>query len=287
MVYAYVAAFGTALFYGISAVLEDRAAKQTPVTGASGKRAAFRATVQPLYLIGMGLSVIAWALSLYALRSLPLFAVQAIAASSIGVVAVIVWVTTGHRHTRHEIILLGMLGLGLISLAISAAPSDPEPVTWRFGLGMWLLVALVAVAAVFATRVHGSRGAALLGLTSGLSDAGMAMCARAIHVQSFGELLTDPTALALLPFTVMGVVAFAAALQRGSAATALACQQSVATVVPSAIGLLVLGDQARSGFGPVTIVGFVVTVGTVIALTLAGTRAPAPLPVESAHGTRR
>ena len=44
----------------------------------------------------------------------------------------IVWVTTGHRHTRHEIILLGMLGLGLISLAISAAPSDPEPVTWRF-----------------------------------------------------------------------------------------------------------------------------------------------------------
>jgi len=87
----------------------------------------------------------------------------------------------------------------------------------------------------------------------------------------------------------MGIVAFAAALQRGSAATALACQQSVATVVPPAIGLLVLGDQARAGFGPVTAVGFVITVGSVIALTLAGTHAtsPWPQPVESAHGTRR
>jgi hypothetical protein len=264
---AYLAAFATALFYGVSAVLEDRSAKLTPVTGKSGKRAALRATLRPMYLVGMVLSVVAWAFSLIALRRLPLFAVQAIAASSIGVVVLLTWAATRHRPTRRQGLLLVALACGLVALAVSAAPSKPKPVGWGFKVAVWVGLVLVVYAAVRATRVAGARGSAVLGAVSGLADGGMALCARAIHHHSFGGLATDPLAIALIPFTVIGVVAFAASLQRGSASIALACQQATLTVVPSAIGLAILGDRARHGFAPLTVAGFVITVAAVLLLT--------------------
>lgn len=265
---AYFAAFATALCYGVSAVLEDRAAKLTPITGKSGKRAAFQATVSVGYMVGMALSVVAWALSLIALHSLPLFAVQAIAGSSIGVVVLITWALTHRKPPRREVILLCVLAVALTALAASASPSDPKPVSWVFKLFIWLGVVGVGCAAVAATRVSGARGSALLGAVSGLSDGGMALCARALHHNTVGGLVTDPLAIALIPFTVIGIVAFAASLQRGAVSIALACQQATLTVIPSVIGLLVLGDRARHGFVAVTYAGFAVTVFAVLALTV-------------------
>jgi hypothetical protein len=105
----------------------------------------------------------------------------------------------------------------------------------------------------------------------------MALCARALHPQSFVGLLTDPLALALVPFTVIGIVSFAASLQRGAVAVALACQQGVVAVVPSVIGLLVLGDTARHGFAVLTYAGFGVNVFVVLALTFATSATIPPL----------
>jgi hypothetical protein len=265
---AYFAAFATALCYGISAVLEDRAAKLTPITGKSGKRAAFQATVSIGYIVGMALSVVAWAFSLIALHRLPLFAVQAMAGSSIGVVVLITWGITHRKPPRREVILLCVLAVALTALAASAAPSDPKPVSWVFKLFIWIGVIGVGCAAVASTRVSGARGSALLGAVSGLSDGGMALCARALHHNTVVGFVTDPLAIALIPFTLIGIVAFAASLQRGAVATALACQQAALTVIPSVIGLLVLGDRARHGFAAVTYAGFAITVFAVLALTV-------------------
>ena len=168
---AYVAAFATALFYGVSAVLEDRAAKRTPVTGKSAKRAAVRATVSLEYIIGMAFSVVAWALSLIALHRLPLVAVQAIASSSIGVVVLITWALTRHKPSRREAVLLCVLAFALTAVAASAAPGDPKPVSWVFKLIIWIGVLAVACAAVGATRVPGARGSARDG-TTGSPNAG-------------------------------------------------------------------------------------------------------------------
>ena len=253
---AYFAAFATALCYGISAVLEDRAAKLAPVTGKSGKRAAVRVTLSIGYMVGMALSVVAWAFSLIALHRLPLFAVQAISGGSIGVVVLITWAVTHRKPSRRDVILLFVLAVALIAVAASASPSDPKPVSWVFTLCIWLGVIAVACAAVGATNVSGARGSALLGAVSGLSDGGMALCARALHHDTVTGFITDPLAIALIPFTIIGIVAFAASLQRGAVAIALACQQAAITVIPSVIGLIVLGDKARHGFAVVTYAGF-------------------------------
>jgi hypothetical protein len=280
MWFAYLAAFASAIFYGISAVVEGRSARATPIDGRSGKRAAVRATLRPLYLAGMALSVLAWVSSLVALRRLPLFAVQSIAAGSIGVVVLLAWVHTGHKPSRRVGSLLAVLAFGLVLLAVSAAPSGPADVSWVFRALLWLGVILVAVGAVLATRLQGPRGSTVLGVTSGLADAGMALAARTIHVGSLAALLREPIALAFVPCAVIGVVAFAAALQRGSASIALACQQATLTVVPSIIGLVVLGDRPRPGFLPETIAGLAITVGAVVALTLTDPIAAASDPVD-------
>ena len=262
---AYFAAFAMALCYGISAVVEDRAAKRRPVTGRGGKRAAFRVTVSVGYLAGMAVSVVAWVFSLIALHRLPLFAVQAIAASSIGVVVLITSVITHRKPSRREGILLAALAFALIVLAVSAAPTAPKTVSWVFtlfiGSECWR----------WRRRGEGDsshrRAVVPCSAVAGLSDGGMALCARALHHDNLLGLVTDPLALALIPFTVIGIVAFAASLQRGAVAVTVACQQAVVTVVPAVIGLLVLGDTARHGFGVVTYVGFVVAVFVVVALT--------------------
>jgi hypothetical protein len=267
---AYLAAFATALFYAVSAVLEDDAAKRVPISGSGGKRAAIRATLSPVYIGGMLLSVVAWSASLVALRDLPLFAVQSIAASSIGLVVLITWWRTKHAPSRFEGMWLIAMGVGLVAIAVSAAPGHAMHTGNVFRISMWVLVVVVAWGASRAGHLRGNRGSAVLGLMSGLADSGLALCARAFHYHHRhpAHLLIDPLALALLPFAAIGMVAFAGALQRGSASLALACQQGVVTIVPSVVGLLVLGDKARDELIGLTIAGCVVTVGSLIALTL-------------------
>ena len=267
---AYFAAFATALFYAVSAVLEDDAAKRVPISGSSGKRAALRATLSPLYLFGMLLSVLAWSASLVALRDLPLFAVQSIAASSIGLVVLITWARTHDAPSRFETAWLVAMGVGLVAIAVSAAPGHAMHTGNVFRIAMWVSVVAVAWGATRATHVMGNRGSALLGVMSGLADSGLALCARAFHYHHhhLARLLADPLALALIPFAVIGMVAFAGALQRGSASLALACQQGVVTVVPSTVGLLVLGDKARDELITLTIAGCIVTLVSLVVLTL-------------------
>jgi hypothetical protein len=267
---AYLAAFATALFYSVSAVLEDDAAKRVPISGSSGKRAAMKATLSPVYIAGMLLSVLAWSASLVALRTLPLFAVQSIAASSIGLVVLITWWRTKHAPSRFEGIWLIAMGVGLVAIAVSAAPGHAMHTGNVFRISMWVLVVVVAWGASRAGHLRGNRGSAVLGLMSGLADSGLALCARAFHYHRHhpAHLLIDPLALALIPFAVIGMVAFAGALQRGSASLSLACQQGVVTIVPSVVGLLVLGDKARDEFIGLTIAGCLLTVASLIVLTL-------------------
>jgi hypothetical protein len=162
------------------------------------------------------------------------------------------------------------MGVGLVAIAVSAAPGHAMRTGNVFRVSMWVLVVVVAWGASKASHLRGHRGSAVLGLMSGLADSGLALCARAFHYHHHhpAHLLVDPLALALIPFAAIGMVAFAGALQRGSASLALACQQGVVTIVPSIVGLLVLGDKAREDFIGLTIAGCVVTVVSLVALTL-------------------
>jgi hypothetical protein len=133
------------------------------------------------YLLGMALSLVGWVLSLLALQRFPLFAVQAIGASSIGVVVVLHRLLTHEPVPRSQGVLLGVLGVGLGALAAAAEPGEPRPVSVGFDVAIWIGVGLVGALGFAAMRAKGGRASALLGTVSGLAYGGTALCARALE----------------------------------------------------------------------------------------------------------
>ncbi len=269
MALAYLAAFGCALCYGVASILQDVAAKRVEADAKLDPRLLVRVTTQLPYIAGLGLDTVGWILSLLALLSLPLFAVQAIAAGSIGVVVVLSAARTKVAPTHRQLVILTALGVGLVALALTAAPDQPQSAPSWFAVVMWIGVVLIAGGgALVARATTGDRAGAVLGGLSGLAFGGTALCARALEAHTHVSAVPgDPLTWALVCFGGLGIALYAAALQRGSVTIATACQYALETLVPALIGLLVLGDHARNGWAGAAVVGFVLTLGAAIALT--------------------
>jgi drug/metabolite transporter (DMT)-like permease len=269
MALAYLAAFGCALCYGVGSILQDIAAKRIEADTKLDARLLVRVTTQLPYIGGLALDLAGFILSLLALLRLPLFAVQAIAASSIGVVVVLSSARNRHWPGARQLVVLGVLAVGLVALAATASPDKPTPAPSWFALAAWIgVVVLAAGGGLVARGVTGERAGAILGGFSGLAFGGAALCARAVEAHTtLAALLRDPLSYALLVFGALGIALYAAALQRGSVTIATACQYALETLIPALIGLVVLGDRARSGWAGVAVVGFALTLGAAILLT--------------------
>jgi len=115
---------------------------------------------------------------------------------------------------------------------------------------------------------HGTGAAAsVLAVAAGLGFTVVAVASRTLVVPPhWWRLFTSPTVLAIVLGGALGMAFFALALQRGTATTVAAISFATETVLPSAIGLLLLGDSPRAGFGAIAIAGFVATVAAAIAL---------------------
>ncbi len=270
MLLAYLAAFGCAVSYGVGSVLQDMGAKSQKATDSLDAKGLMKVATQLPYMIGLGLDGFGFVLSLVALQFLPLFAVQAISAGSIGVTVLLAAVVLKSLPSRNQVGCLVLLGVGLLLLALTAAPDDPRKVSGAFTVGMWISVGVVGAMGVLAPRIaRGDRGAALLGAISGLGYGGTAICARAIEADgSLWKALTEPLTYALILFGALGVVLFTSALQRGSVTVATACQYAAEVIVPSIIGLIWLGDRARNGQSVLAAAGFVLTLVAAVVLAL-------------------
>lgn len=170
-------------------------------------------------------------------------------------------------HRRLRVGLVAIV-VGVVLLAVSSGP-EPPPTTsspFRWALFAFALVALV-VAAVTARRPTTSAlDVGLLGATSGvlygIGNTGL----RVVPGFAPGQLVVNPAAWAAVIGGIGGLVALATALQRGSVAIAAGAVTVAETVVPAAIGLLVLGERPRPGFAAVAAVGFVAAVAGAVAL---------------------
>ena len=166
-------------------------------------------------------------------------------ALSVGVTATIS-LAFGIRLSRRGWYALGLGALGLILLAISAqpGPARPLPDVWH-----WVLLAMVVPVGVIgwlATKLPGRGVAPTLAFGAGLAFTVVAVSARSLSgFDSVGDLLSHPGVWAIAVNGTAGAVVFAMALQNGSATTVTAVMFTTNTVLPSLIGLLVLGDTVR------------------------------------------
>lgn len=256
-------AFGTAITTGLASVVQAVAARRNAEVDVR------RLVVSPLYLAGTGLDALGFFCLIGALHWLPLFLVQCASASSVGVTAVVGRRVLGSwLRGRDLFTLLGLAG-GLVLLAAGAQPEAASGM--RHADQWWLLIAVGPVAVVGAVleRRDDALAGGLLSAVAGLAFAGTGITSRVLSdAHSVGDVVTAPATYALAAFGAAGMVFFAAALQRTPVTRATATLFGVETLAASAVGLLVLGDATRPGFGVSTAIGFTITLGCAIALAL-------------------
>jgi hypothetical protein len=266
------AAAGAAVCYGAGSVLEQIGVRREATAATLDPRLLLRLARRLPWLAGAGVDLAGWLLSLAALRALPLFAVQAAVAGSVGITALLSIAVFGVHPSRPQRRALVVLAGGLMLLGVAAAPDGSRHLGGAARAVLAAGPAAVAVAALPVTRSgRGDAGAARLGVLAGLAFSGTAIAGRVLHVPSPPlALLGDPLAWALAAYGLLGTLLFAVALQRGSATSASAALFAAETVVPAVAGLVFLGDRARPAFGALAAAGFVATLGAALVLTRVG-----------------
>lgn len=275
MLIGLLSALAAAVAYGAATILQAigvarvAAAAQLPLLP--------RLWAGRLYVVGLILDLAGFAATVAALRSLPLFLVESAVASSVAVTAVLSVVVLHLRLHRREVVALGGIVLGLAFLAVTAAEGPPRHVHPSFG---WVVLALAGVVGLLLALGIGWRGRAaslLLSAASGLGYAFVGVAARVLDTRHpWPRILTNPSLWALLLHGVLATVAYAFALDRGRVTTVAAITFAIETVVPSAIGLGLLGDDVRPHEGWLAALGFAITLAG--CLVLAGRAEPEPPP---------
>jgi len=270
MVLGLACALLAALGYGCASVLQSIAARRARSGPGLDPRLLVRLARSAPYLCGLGLDLAAFAASLVALRTMPLFLVQSAVASSVGVTAVVA-TSIGVRLGSREIASLVVLGAGLLLLASSAQPEEGTPLTLGIRWGLLSTAVLLGAAGVLVARGKGRSSAHALAVLAGLAFTVVAVTARSLTVPTpLWQLLSDPGLYAILALGSLGMLLFATALQRGSVTSATALTFAVETIFPAGVGLAFLGDTTRPGFALIAAGGFVLTISGTLALATDG-----------------
>ncbi|QBR91539.1 hypothetical protein [Nocardioides euryhalodurans] len=278
MLLALLTAFAAALCYGAGSVLQAVAARGTESVAGLDPRLLGRLVRSWRYLLGVGLDGLGFVLTLVAVRVLPLFVVQAVVASFLAVTAVLGALFLGMPLTRRDRGALAVVLVGLVLVAASAAEDRTVAVSDLEQWGVLAATLLLVVLAVPLGRWPGARGAVALGAVAGLAFGATSVATRMLPQDlslerlrdSVDILLRSPAAYAIVVAGVLAMLAYSVALQRGSVTQATAPLVVGETVLPALVGLLLLGDQSRPGWGPVAALGFLLAVGGAVGLARLG-----------------
>jgi drug/metabolite transporter (DMT)-like permease len=278
MVVGLACAVGTSICYGLGSVLQAVASERADSAGRLDPRLLLRLLGAWPYLVGLALDGVGFVLSLVALRSLPLYAVQAVVATFLAVTAVTGALFLGSRLRTVEWVAVAAVVLGLALVSISAAPQ----VARVPGTGLEWLVLLAAVTLTIiafpAGRVRGVRGAWVLGTVAGLAFGVVAVGARTLSsstaetglVPPVHVLARSPVSYAMVMAALLALTTYATALQRGGVVQATAPLVVGETVLPAIVGLTLLGDHPRPGLGVAAAAGFILAVVSALLLSRFG-----------------
>ncbi|MFD2762905.1 hypothetical protein [Micromonospora eburnea] len=265
MNFGFVLALGAAFCAATAATLQSIGARQIAATEHLDPRLLWRLLRNGPYAAGLALDGASSGLSFAALRTVPLFAVQAVGAANLSIVAVLAMLVLRVRLVMQDAVAIGGVIAGLVLLVISTVGGPPSEVPRT--AGWWLLGAVIALAVGAYLGSPRMRSPALPGLLAGLSFGSAALGARLLgRVGAVGDLLTSPITYALVIAGLNGLLLYATALQRGSVTIASASAIVGQTVAPAMVGWLLLGDRVRPGFAPVAVLGFVLAVTAAVAL---------------------
>lgn len=242
---------------GTATVLQARAVAGEPERAGLDAGLLVRLARRPVYVLALVLVAAGFALGLAALRTLPLFVVQAGRASSLAVAAVLAVTVLGARLGRRDWVAVGAVVVGLVLLGATATSGTAAPTGLPVRVALLVGVVLVAVAGAGAARLT-SRPLAggVLGALAGVAFAALALGARTARDLAPAALVRDPAAWAVVAGGALGLLLGAMALQRTSVVGATAPMVATETVLGAVLGVVLAGDPAPGAAVP-AIAGFV------------------------------
>lgn len=269
-----IAAFASAVCYGVASVLQAVAAQRTARGGPVDARLLFRVLSQGPFLVGIGLDLAGFACQFYALRGLPLYLVQAVMAANLAVTAVVAVPVLGLRLRAPQWLAVAAVCVGLALLGVSTGRESTAVVHMGLRFGLLAVAVLLALAGLLAGRAGPRWRGQLLGVTAGLGFAVMALNVRLMPDLHPVPLLTNPATYAAAIAGLVGFLCFAAGLQQAAVTTVTAAVVVTETTIPAIAGVLLLGDNARPGFVPVAVAGFLLAVAGALGLAEFGELSP-------------
>jgi drug/metabolite transporter (DMT)-like permease len=237
-------------------------------------RLLFRLFAQWMFVGSVGLNVIGLGAQVVALRSVPLFVVQAAQAASIAVTAPVAMRLFHTKLTRVEWCGVAAVCTGLSLLGLAAQGEGTSHGGHGFHRMLLLAAVLLVVFGLLAGQLPDGPRTALLGLTSGLAFGGMGIAIRVLPGFGLHILMGSLAIYSVVIFGVSAAWFYTTALQRGGVIAATAMMLIGETIPPSIVGVVVLGDSARPGWVPVAYAGFAVAVAGALFLARFGEIAP-------------
>jgi len=277
MVASLVAAVVAAVCYGTASVMQAVAVRAASRRAADASAPAGvdpgllpRLFGQWRFTLSVLIDLAGFAAQLVALRRLPLFAVQAMVAANLAVVAVLATFVIGVALSAKEwLAVAGVIaGVGLLG-ASAGAEGATHPGT-AFKVALIIATVVVAGCGLAAGRLRDPSRTLLLGTVAGLGYGLLGIAARVLTGFAPLTLLKDPAAYAVVAAGVVSFVFYTAALEGGSVTVATAAVILAETLPPALIGVLFLGDTTRPGLAPAAAVGFVLAVASAVLLARFG-----------------
>ena len=256
------AALGSTLFFALATALKHRSAEQTPDARRRGLRPLLHFLVatarHPLWLCGIAADVGGVTLQVTALHIGALAAVQPLLVTSIVVSLLFNHRIAGTRVEAREIrggivLVVAIGGFLLVSGASSPAvtgPVQPADVAPAVSVGV-VAVLLALVSVLLSRRLPHGRGAALLGVTTGVTFACTAAliksCSNIVLAHGPVALLTSWQPYVLVAAGLAGLVLTQLAFQAGPLRASLPATASVDPLVSIALGVLIYDEHLRTG----------------------------------------
>jgi drug/metabolite transporter (DMT)-like permease len=239
-------------------------------TGATGAGPLLRMVRRTPFLVGLALDGCGFLAQFAGLRLAPVFLVQAAMASSLAVTAVVAAPVLKVRLRGAEWLAVGGVVAGLALLGVSAGGEGGATLHPALRYVLLGAVAVLAAAGYAVSRLPVGARPGAYGAVAGLGFAVTALAARSLTSVSPADLVRDPGAYAVLAAGVTGFTCYALGLQAGSVTVTTAATVVGETVVPAALGVLLLGDATRPGYAPVAAAGFVLAVAGALVLARFG-----------------
>jgi drug/metabolite transporter (DMT)-like permease len=266
MVVSLIGAFASAIFFGVAAVMEAIAARSIAAADGLDPRLLVRLIGQWRFLVAILLDLLGFLAELAALRSLPLFLVQAAVASYLAVTAIVAgWIMRIRLGPREWLGIAAVCG-GLALLGATAATEAPARVSLTFRLVLLVCTVATGLVAIPVARLREPAKSVGLGLLAGLGFGFVGLGARVLTSLRPDRLLADPATYVIAGGGALAYLLYVTALQRGSVTTTTAALVVTETIVPAAIGIALLGDRTRPGLVPLAAVGFAIAIGGAISL---------------------